>query len=132
MNVILSIKPKFANAIFAGEKKVEFRKSLFKKKVDRVLVYSSAPVKRIIGSFTISEIIKNTPEKLWQQFGDVGGIEEKEFFNYFGNRNDGYSIHIADYDKFDSPIEPRDLIENFTPPQSFRYYDGSIQPLLEI
>lgn len=30
MKVLLSIKPKYANAIFAGTKKFEFRRSIFK------------------------------------------------------------------------------------------------------
>jgi predicted transcriptional regulator len=36
MNVILSIKPKFAEAIFAGKKEVEFRKTIFKGLENRV------------------------------------------------------------------------------------------------
>lgn len=32
MKVLLSIKPEFANKIFEGTKRFEFRKSIFKKK----------------------------------------------------------------------------------------------------
>lgn len=43
MKVLLSIKPEFAEKIFSGEKKFEFRRSIFKDKtVKTVLVYASA------------------------------------------------------------------------------------------
>jgi predicted transcriptional regulator len=127
MNVILSIKPKFAEAIFSGKKEVEFRKSLFKQDVDKVFVYSTAPVQQIVGYFTIAYIIENSPEQLWQQFGEFGYIKEEEFFKYFRNTQRGYSICIATASKLDRSIDPHMLIEGFTPPQSFRYYDGDIE-----
>ena len=54
MKVLLSIKPEFVEKIFAGTKKYEFRKSLFKKNgVKDVVIYASAPIKRVcsISSF---------------------------------------------------------------------------------
>ena len=40
MNVILSIKPEFVEKIFSGEKQYEYRKILFKQKVDTVYIYA--------------------------------------------------------------------------------------------
>lgn len=43
MNVILSIKPRYADAIMRGEKRYEFRCSLFKNPdVDRAFIYATA------------------------------------------------------------------------------------------
>jgi type I restriction enzyme S subunit len=57
MNVLLSIKPKYANQIVKGNKKYEFRKSVFKNRdLEMVYIYSSSPVKRIIGAFAIKMI----------------------------------------------------------------------------
>lgn len=66
MKVLLSIKPEFASKIFNGTKKYEFRKSIFKRDVDKVVVYASSPVQRVIGEFTIADIICNDIESLWQ------------------------------------------------------------------
>jgi len=126
MNVILSIKPKFAEAIFAGKKEVEFRKTLFKKDVDKVLVYSTAPVQKIVGYFTIADIVESSPDLLWQRFGKIGYINEEEFFKYYGDTQRGYSLCIATAYKFNKSIDPHVLVERFTPPQSFRYYEGDI------
>ena len=57
MKVLLSIKPEFVEKIFAGTKKYEFRKSLFKKSgVKYVVIYASAPIKRVVGEFEIDDI----------------------------------------------------------------------------
>lgn len=127
MNVILSIKPVFANAIFAGLKKVEFRKSLFKENIDCVLVYSSSPIKRIIGYFTIKQIVKDSPQRLWEQFGPDGFINKEDFLKYFDQKKTGYSICIDKTTRFSQDINPLDVFEKFTPPQSFCYnYEDSL------
>lgn len=121
MNVILSIKPKYANAILSGEKKVEFRKLTFKQKIEKVYIYSSAPEQKIIGSFTIDTIIADTPERLWKKFKNVGSIEEDDFFEYFADKELGYSIKIKSINKFRKAIDPKDIFENFVAPQSYMY-----------
>jgi len=127
MNVILSIKPEFADAIFSGQKKVEFRKIIFKKNVEKVFLYSSSPIKKITGYFTFSEIIKDTPQKLWEEFGEVGFINEDEFFKYFENKEIGFSICIDKIKLFANIIDPYKEIDNFIPPQSFRYLYGMLK-----
>lgn len=123
MNVILSIKPVFADAILAGEKKVEFRRTLFKKNVEKVFIYCTSPVKKITGYFTINDIVKDSPQKLWEQFGEIGFINEIDFFKYFENRKTGFSICIDSINEFPMSIDPFKKLENFVPPQSFRYCD---------
>ena len=84
MDVLLSIKPKFAEAIIDGRKRYEFRKSKFTKKdINRVYIYATSPVKKIIGVFKISNIIEDDPSALWDRLKDHAGISEEEFFNYF-------------------------------------------------
>lgn len=121
MNILLSIKPKYANAILDGQKLVEFRKLAFKKEIERVYIYSSSPEQRIIGYFTIEDIISDTPEKLWEQFSKVGSISEEDFFDYFANKEVGYSIKIKTVKKFSKSKNPKDIFENFVPPQSYMY-----------
>lgn len=127
MAVLLSIKPKYVNEIINESKKYEFRKSIFKRNnVSKAYIYSSNPIKKLIGKFTIGEIIEDHPQTLWQNLGNFAGIEKDEFFNYFGNRENGFAIKIQDLEIFENPIEPKDLIPNFNPPQSFYYIDEDI------
>ena len=66
MNVILSIKPEFVEKIFSGEKQYEYRKILFKQKVDTVYIYASRPICKIVGEFKIDEILCDKPENIWK------------------------------------------------------------------
>jgi predicted transcriptional regulator len=121
MNVILSIKPKYVHAILAGEKLVEFRKAAFKKEVEKIYIYSSAPEKKIVGYFIISKVVEAAPKKLWQKFHRVGGIEKESFFDYYKDKELGYSLCISEVNQFDEHIDPYQTIKNFTPPQSYCY-----------
>ena len=77
MNVILSIKPEFVEKIFSGEKQYEYRKVLFKQKVDTVYIYASRPISKIVGEFKIAEIICDT----WRSaFGNLAKIKVKWSF----------------------------------------------------
>jgi len=128
MDVLLSIKPKFAEAIIDGRKRYEFRKSKFAKRhINLVYIYATSPVKKIIGIFKISNIIEDRPCALWDRLKDHAGISEEEFFNYFNNNEMGFALEITDVEKFKNPIDPKTLIQNFVPPQSFNYMKYSIK-----
>ncbi len=127
MNVLLSIKPTFVERIFNGEKLYEFRKVIFKKdKIDHIYIYSSYPVKKIVGRFEIGGIIEDSPDRLWETCNGSSGLNYQEFFSYFSDKDRGYAIQIKDLVKFESPIEPQEILDNFTAPQSFCYISTPI------
>ena len=121
MRVLLSIKPEFAERIFDGSKKYEFRKAIFKNPhVKTVVVYASSPVQRVIGEFDIETILSDTPENLWKRTKEFSGISEDFFFNYFSDRNIGFAIKVKKTRRY---REPRCLRTSYdiSPPQSFCY-----------
>lgn len=123
MNVLLSIKPKFATKILKGEKIYEFRKSKFnpKKKVNKVYIYSSGPEKKIVGSFRIDKVFEDTPSNIWRKFNEFGGIEKQDFFKYYEQKEIGYAFKIKDLEVFEPSIDPREIFDNFKSPQNFCY-----------
>ena len=122
MNVILSIKPEYCRKIKNGNKRYEFRKRIFKNQdgVHRVFMYATCPVQKIVGAFTIESVIEGDPESLWERFKDFSGIEKHNFFKYFGSTEKGFAIKIKEVEAF-TPIEPKKVVPDFFPPQSFRY-----------
>jgi len=125
MDVILSIKPKYVRAIIEGEKRYEFRKAIFKNRtIDRVFIYSSAPVKRIVALFEIGTILEDHPAALWEMVRDSAGIDDAEFFSYFAGKSRGYAIGISNLQEFDEPIDPKVVIPGFVPPQSYCYLNA--------
>ena len=86
MNVLLSVKPKYAEKIVEGKKKYEFRRAIFKQQnIEKVYIYSSSPVSKIVGAFEIEKILKDSPEKIWTLCQKYAGISKKEFFDYCDN-----------------------------------------------
>ena len=124
-DVLMSIKPKYADAIFKGEKRVEFRKVCFKETVTHVYVYSSTPIRQIIGYFTIERIEKDSPEKLWNRYSSVSAIQREEFFNYFSGVSRGYAIVVKDIHPFKNGLTIQDVFSsNYVVPQNYRYIDN--------
>jgi predicted transcriptional regulator len=121
MKVLLSIKPEFADKIFNGTKKYEYRRSVFKNTdVKTVVVYASSPVQKVIGEFDIETILNDSLEKLWQDTKQFSGITKNFFLSYFSNKKDGYAIQIKKTRKYKKPLCIKADF-NTTPPQSFMY-----------
>jgi predicted transcriptional regulator len=124
MKVVLSIKPQFANKIFDGTKKFEFRKAIFKNQnVTSVLVYASSPVQKVIGEFEIEKIFNLDLKELWDKTKDHSGITEAYFYEYFENREQGFAIQIKNKTRFENP-KCLKADYNLAPPQSFAYWSN--------
>ncbi|MBF4471730.1 hypothetical protein [Flavobacterium sp. HJJ] len=124
MKVVLSIKPQFANKIFDGTKKFEFRKAIFKNQnVTSVLVYASSPVQKVIGEFQIDQIFNDDLGTLWERTKEFSGISEDYFYQYFANREQGFAIQIKNQIRFKTPKCLKEDY-NLTPPQSFAYWES--------
>ena len=129
MNVILSIKPKYAQLILSGEKRYEFRKSIFSERyIHEAYIYVTSPIKKIVGLFEIGAIIRDSPEGLWNKLGILSGMNEAEFFDYFKDAKTGFAIEIKRVEIFDPQCDPKELIPGFNPPQSFCYLKYSLVP----
>ena len=121
MKVLLSIKPEFADKIFDGTKKFEFRRTIFSKThINTVIVYASSPVQRVIGEFEINQVLFDDIENLWLRTRDFAGIDENYFFKYFLDKNKGYAIEIKKVKKYKTPLQLQDRYK-IQPPQSFAY-----------
>jgi len=120
MRVLLSIKPEFVKKIISGEKKVEFRRKIFKRNVRIIVVYASSPWKSVIGEFVIEDIIKLNLPRLWKITKHEAGIDEKFFWQYFAGQDYGYAIKIKDFLLYKKKL---DIEKHFglKPPQSCVY-----------
>ncbi len=99
MNAILSIKPQFVEEIVAGKKKFEYRKSVFKQPVEKVYVYASAPISKVIGEFQPVDVVSGVPADVWKETKKFSGITKKFFDEYYKGRKTAYAIVIVTRDK---------------------------------
>ena len=126
MNVILSIKPELVEKIFSGEKKYEYRKVLFKQKVDTVYIYASRPIGKIVGEFKLEEIICDTPENIWKLTKEQSGVTKKFFDKYYEGKDKGVALKIKDCEEYEEGVNPDTLVTNFKVPQSFIYTNTKV------
>ena len=125
MKVILSIKPEFAEKIFNGSKKYEFRRSIFKDPtVNKIIVYASAPISKIIGEFEIDKILRSELASLWSKTKEYSGISEEYYLKYFEGKKEGYALKIKKTHKYEDYLSIKDDLGLF-PPQSFAYLKES-------
>lgn len=120
MDVLLSIKPKYVEKIIKKEKKFEFRRTIFKQKINNIYIYSSFPVKKIVGRIFIKQILFLRIEKIWEETKEFSGMNKKDFFDYFKGKEKGYAIQIEKFENIE-PINIKEVGKNF-PPQSFFYF----------
>ena len=125
MDVLLSIKPKYVTSSIEGDKRYEFRKTIFKnREINRIYIYSSSPVKKIIGTFEIGGILEDHPNYLWDMVKEYAGINDRDFFTYFERKSRAFAIEIQNLRELPDPIDPYETMPGFVPPQSYCYMDG--------
>ncbi len=120
--ILLPIKPKYVDEIIKGNKTFEFRKNIPKRKVDKVVIYCSSPVMKIIGEFEVKQIHSGSPKEIWNLTVGKRGINKKEYNVYYNEKNKAYAYEIDNLYVYE---QEKNLIDfNIkSAPQSFMYLD---------
>ena len=125
--VVLSLKPRFSEAILAGIKTVELRRTEPKIVVPtRALLYASTPVRALVGTCIIDSIRSADLATLWDEYGSRSDLRHSEFLQYFQGVGSGTALALTRPRAFGQPIALKDLRakpKGFRPPQSFAYID---------
>ena len=89
---VFSIKPRFAELILDGNKQYEFRKRAPTFPVSKIIVYSSAPVRAVVGHFSVGSIQYKSIEAL----ADMASTNTRQYVReYFRGRKFGFAIEIV-------------------------------------
>lgn len=123
--LLLSVKPRHANAILDGTKTVELRRRPPQiESPTEALIYSSSPAMELAGSCWIDDIVAMAPWTLWRTYGPRCGVTRREFMNYFEGLDTAHGLVLSRARRFDDAVRLADIRvehEGFQPPQSFRY-----------
>lgn len=120
MKLLLSIRPEFATKILSGAKRFEFRRQMFKRTVDVVVIYATSPVKKVVGEFEPVGVVSGEPDDVWLKCKKFAGVDRTLFDVYFQKSQVAYAIKIGNVVRYDNPL---DLMATYgiKPPQSFCY-----------
>lgn len=123
--IVISINPKHVEKIISGEKKYEYRTKVAKQDVDKIIIYETTPVKKIVAEAEILEVLEMKPDDLWLETCKESGITKKFFNEYFNNRDIAYAYKLGKITVYETPVELSVLgIKNA--PQSFVYLKASL------
>ena len=133
--LLMSIKTKYANQIFAGTKEYEFRRKSIGEKncYKKIYIYSSEEEKVIVGYIIVDKILSGNLEKIEAL---TNSFNNKSMENYFNGCEECYALHISEHHKFINPIKLDDIknqYKKFVVPQFYRYIreEEPIYDLLE-
>ncbi len=101
--LLMSINPEHVDNILAGIKKFEFRKTKCREKIDGIVIYSTAPVMRIVGEVEVTDIIEGNPQKVWNYTSYAAGIDKVFYDKYFKGREIAVAYALGNIKKYSSP-----------------------------
>ncbi len=120
MDVLLSIKPEFVKEIFSFNKLYVYRKSIFKRPVERVYIYSSLPVQLVVGHFRFNTVLSDSVDEIWRLTRLHSGISEEYYYKYFHGHERAFAIPICHLIEYPNPL-PLSAFRIKYAPQSFCY-----------
>lgn len=133
-DVVLSIRPQYSSKILEGEKTVELRRR-FPVSAPRgaiAYIYSTSPVRAMVGLAEIRQILKLPIEQIWTEFGGSASIGRDDFLNYFQGLEFGFVLVLDEARPLARSIPLDELRErfDFEPPQSFLYASQDLRKAL--
>ena len=118
--ILLPIKPEYANRIVEQTKLYEYRKNICKRDIDKIVIYSTSPVKRIIAEVEVKAVISNTPNKLWNETKQYSGISKTKYMKYFENKEIAFAYELGKVIVYKQPKKLEDIGIDYYP-QSYVY-----------
>lgn len=118
--ILLSINPEHVENIFAGKKEYEYRKTLCKRKVDKIIIYSTSPTMKVVGEAEVQEVLVAHPNEIWEKTKRKAGINQDFYNEYYDNREYAVAYHLTNVMQYKEPKELVDFGVKAAP-QSFVY-----------
>lgn len=118
--MLLSINPEFVESILQGKKIYEYRKFRCRDDVDKIIIYATAPQKRVVGEAEIASILEDDLLTVWHQTKEYSGITYKFFRKYYKGKKKAVAYKLKNLVIYDKPLSLKDIGVSCAP-QSYLY-----------
>ena len=123
-NLLMSIKPKYAEMILSGAKHVEIRRKFSTRWIgSRVVLYASSPMSALVGEARVKSVVSSSPDQIWNKFGKEVGCSWDDFAGYTSSASEVCAIEIDDVVPYRAPVTLSQIShlvkEDLRPPQSY-------------
>ncbi len=126
LGVVLALRPRFAQLIYEGKKRVELRRAFAGSGMRIAFIYETAPVSAVTGFFLVKGSLSMTPESAWRRFDGTLGLDRNEFNNYVKGCDEVKILEIGKSARLTSPLPLRALTGRDSVPQSFCYISQTL------
>jgi predicted transcriptional regulator len=93
---LISIKPRYAEAILAGRKTVELRRRVPSLVAGtRLYIYSTLPVGAVVGVVTLADVVRGTPEAIWNEYSAQAEIGKNDYDAYFSGADEAVGLVLT-------------------------------------
>ncbi len=120
--ILISINPEYVEKILSGEKKYEFRKINPKRKVDKLIIYETYPLMKVVAEAEVKKTLYDSLESIWNMTKEFSGITKEFFDDYYINKEKALAFELVKVKKFQIPKDLSDYNIKVAP-QSFIYLD---------
>ncbi len=130
-DLLISVKPRFAELLKKGLKTIELRKSTPRQKFDKILIYNTGTqqIELMASVDNIRSITLKHKENLysWSDlFKETMGLTVEEMIEYLGNKDVFYYIFLTCIEKI-KPISLEEMqSKGIRPPQGYLYVESDL------
>lgn len=111
--MIVSVRPRFVNAILDGSKSVELRRTRPQVAVGQpVAIYATVPVASIVATARIKAVTIGAPSTVWEVVKEDAGVTRQHFRTYFAGIPTAVAIHLDEVRALESSVSLGDLRRN--------------------
>jgi predicted transcriptional regulator len=122
--LLLSLRPRFAEAILDRSKTVELRRTRIAAPAGtQLILYASAPIMAVVGVATLTGRDTDTPARIWRRHRRNLGLSRAEFDQYIEGADLATAVVVDNATRLQDVHTLAYLRSQtgFHPPQSFRY-----------
>ena len=123
--VLISIHPEHVQEIIAGKKIVEYRKVRPRRDISFLVLYCTAPVKKITAVVEVNNCLVGSVEDVWNHTSHGAGIPQNVYLDYYEGKQNAIAFFLGEVYQMERPMGLSDLPGRKTSPQSFCYLDDA-------
>jgi predicted transcriptional regulator len=118
--ILLSINPEHVDNILNGTKLFEFRKIRCKTDVDKIVIYTTYPVMKVVAEVCVEEVIEGNLNYVWEKTEKFSGISRSFYDKYYNGKNKAVAYKLGYVKKYKKQKLLGDYGLRYAP-QSFVY-----------
>ena len=119
--LLLAIHPEHVASILSGKKQFEYRKVMPVKAVSHLVLYSTAPVQKIVAVVEVMDMLAGSPTQIWNQTAHGAGITRQFYRDYFAGFRQACAFQLGAVTKLPRAVDLQGAVCHRAPPQSFYY-----------